>query len=244
MTTPSSPNVPGRCPVSPLDIYVPRLGEAVAVVGVRYDETLPVRNGPGTDFGIIDGLAPLGEAEGTGEGWFRPDRQSIWWRLTYDSSAGWVRSHSVARLGATDDATAAVVAELGGIPTAPTMLALGNIVADVFVPPDPEIGLRVTVVAAPTVGDLGEITLDVIGFGDDSVLGVRLVVFGTPGDGAGFGLESVERTRCAPAGRMADSASEPSRDVVLWRHVLARRTMSAWRSGGDAACPAHARYEL
>ena len=192
---------PGPLPGEPSSTIEPRLGEAVGVVGVRYDETLPVRNGPGTDFGIIDALDPLGEAVGTGEGWFRPDRQSIWWRLTYDSSAGWVRSDSVARLGGTRDATASVVAALGGIPTAPTMLALGNIVANLFVSTEEEFVSTITVVAAPTVGDLGEITLDVIGFGDDSVLGDRLVVFGTPGVGAGFGLESVELTQlCARGG--------------------------------------------
>ena len=55
---------PGPLPGEPSSTIEPRLGEAVAVVGVRYDETLPVRNGPGTDFGIIDGLDPSGRGGG------------------------------------------------------------------------------------------------------------------------------------------------------------------------------------
>jgi hypothetical protein len=46
----------------------------------------------------------------------------------------------------------------------------------------------------PAVGDLGEVTYDVIGLGDDAVFGFRLHVFGQPGAGGDFSLKSVERT--------------------------------------------------
>ncbi len=54
---------------------------------------------------------------------------------------------------------------------------------------------RVVQSVAPTVGDLGEITYDVIGLGDDSVAGMRLHIFATPDDNGGtFSLTSIERT--------------------------------------------------
>ena len=55
------------------------------------------------------------------------------------------------------------------------------------------------VTVAPSVGDLGEVTYDVIGLGDDSVRGYRLHVFGEGlGAGGGFYLKSVEaRVLCA-----------------------------------------------
>jgi hypothetical protein len=79
------------------------------------------------------------------------------------------------------------------------MLELGRIVADAMASTDPESRIRMSV--APTVDDLGEVTFDVIGLGDDSVLGVRLDVFGAPRDGGdGFSLKSVESTVvCDPA---------------------------------------------
>ena len=46
---------------------------------------------------------------------------------------------------------------------------------------------------APTFGDLGEVTFDVVGLGDDALFGVRLRVFGTPGDES-FTFKTVERT--------------------------------------------------
>jgi hypothetical protein len=54
---------------------------------------------------------------------------------------------------------------------------------------------------APSVGDLGEVTYDVIGLGDDAVRGLRLHVFGQPID-EGFSLKTVEMT--ALCGRGAD----------------------------------------
>ena len=53
----------------------------------------------------------------------------------------------------------------------------------------------VVVVDGPSVGDLGEITIDVVGFGDDAVLGERLHVFAEPDQGGeSFTVRSVEAT--------------------------------------------------
>ena len=53
----------------------------------------------------------------------------------------------------------------------------------------------VVVVDGPTVGDLGEITVDVVGFPDDSVLGARLRVFAEPDPGGeSFTVRTVEST--------------------------------------------------
>jgi hypothetical protein len=51
----------------------------------------------------------------------------------------------------------------------------------------------VTVTISPTAADPAEITLDVVGLGDDSVAAQRLRVVGTPGAGR-FTLKSVEGT--------------------------------------------------
>ena len=56
-------------------------------------------------------------------------------------------------------------------------------------------GLNIVVSVAPTVGDLGEVTYDVVGLGDDSLGGYRLHIFGQPTDsGGGFSLMAIEAT--------------------------------------------------
>jgi hypothetical protein len=49
------------------------------------------------------------------------------------------------------------------------------------------------VVDGPHVGDLGEVTVDVVGLADDSILGWRLHVFAQP-EGATFHVRTVEQT--------------------------------------------------
>ncbi|WP_420637421.1 hypothetical protein [Candidatus Poriferisocius sp.] len=98
-------------------------------------------------------------------------------------------------MGGTDDATSRVVQILGEIPSAGTMRELGMVVARALVPDEGEGSRRYTVVSGPSVGDLGEITIDAEGLLDDSILGYRLHVFAHLFDqGEGFVLKSVERT--------------------------------------------------
>jgi len=177
----------------PYDFWVPvpDEGAIIGVIGVRYDDTLNVRTGPGIDFDVIAELDPtLMGITGTGAGWQLPSG-SVWWEIEIDGVTGWANQRFLSRIGDVDDVTALIVERLGQIPTAATMLDLANTVGNEFV--FEEDGTLVVTVA-PTEGDLGEVTVDVVGVGDDSVGGQRLHIFGQPNEGAGFSLMTVEAT--------------------------------------------------
>ncbi len=169
----------------------PLAGDRLGVVGVAHDDVLNVRKGPGIT-PVVATLAPLeNEVGATGRARLLPT--TIWWEVSVAGVTGWANSRFLAYLGGTDDATSQVVAGLGEIPVAETMLDLGTIVAGFYATDEPP--SDVVMVVSPTVGDLGEVTFDVIGIGDDAQVGYRLHVFGEPtGSGEGFSLKSVERT--------------------------------------------------
>jgi len=168
----------------------PQAGDILGVVGVAFDDVLNVRSGPGTDRPIVARLEPLYDnIVATGE--HRILTKSIWNQVKVDGKTGWANTSYMAYLGAVDDATSRYVANAfnGVIPTAATMLELGMLVADAASSDDPP--SRVTVTVAPTFGDPAEITIDIIGLGDDAVFGVRIHIFGQPISG-GFSLKSIE----------------------------------------------------
>lgn len=185
-------------PGEPFDTYVPRDGELVVVVGVAHDDALNVRAGPGVEYGVVTTLGPLADdVVGTGDGRLRAD--SIWWRVVADGVGGWVNSAFIARRGGVDDLTSLVVDRLGAIPVAETMAELGALVAGTFASDEPP--STITMTSVPTVGDVGEVTYDVIGLGDDAQRGYRLHVFGQPdGGGGSFSLMSVEATALCDRG--------------------------------------------
>lgn len=179
-----------------------REGGTYAVVGVAHDDVLNVRAAPGVDAEIVTELPPDGEATATGR-----DRLlnpgGLWYEVDAAGTIGWVNAGFLGGLGPVTDVTAAVVEANGGeLPTAETMEQLGEAVAATRASEEPPSDIVVSV--APSVGDLAEITVDVIGLGDDSVHGERLHVFATPAEGGdGFVLKSVEAT--ALCGRGANS---------------------------------------
>ncbi len=184
-TTESSSGLPG----DPID-FGPAEGDIVAVIGVAHDDVLNLRAAPGADQDIVAGIPPLfSDLIAAGE--TRQLAASIWIKVDYSGLEGWVNLRFVAYLGATNDATADVVANLGETPVAETMPELGLIVAESVASDEPKSNIIMSV--EPTTGDLGEVTYDVIGLGDDAVRGLRLHVFGQPGIG-GFSLASVEAT--------------------------------------------------
>lgn len=175
-------------PGEPFDSQAPA-GAVLGVVGVAHDDVLNVREYPGMT-AIIARLAPTADdVVSAGEG--RLLSTSVWWKVTADGRTGWVNSRFVAYLSGVDDLTAAVVSSHGGYPTAANMELLGWTVAEALASDDPPSMIVMSV--APTSGDLGEVTYDVIGLGDDAHAGWRLHVFGAP-EGGGFSLKSVEAT--------------------------------------------------
>lgn len=176
-------------PGEPID-FGPAEGDTIAVIGVAHDDVLNLRAAPGADQEIVaeipnlaDGLTALGNTRDMGD--------SFWIEVEYEGVTGWVHYSFIGYLGVTDDMTSTVIEQLGETPVAETMLDIGAAVAATFASEEPESDIVVTV--APTVGDLGEVTYDVVGIGDDAVRGFRVHVFGQPEDET-FGLKSVEVT--------------------------------------------------
>jgi hypothetical protein len=70
---------------------------------------------------------------------------------------------------------------------------------------DEEIYRRIVVSTPTSVGDLGEITMDVIGLADDAQIGWRVHICATPSQsGDGFVLKSVEATSLCGRGVTSD----------------------------------------
>ena len=166
-------------------------GSVLSVVGVAHDDVLNVRSVPGQDGQIVSSAAP--DEDGliaTGRGRLLPN--SVWYEVIHNDEIGWVSASFVAYTGVTQDVTAEFLN--GERPAkAETMLALGALVAQGFSSEDPP--SRQVQSGPASVGDLGEITYDVIGLGDDALTGYRLHVFATPDDnGETFTLKSIEQT--------------------------------------------------
>lgn len=183
---------PGDLPGERIELF-PHEGAELAVVGVAADDILNVRAGPGVDFDVVAELDPLATGV-TATGHNRSlDGGGIWAEVETDGETGWANVAFLSHLGSVDDITTEIAPTPADRPDAETMLELGTIVAEMQASEEPE--SRIVVVDGPTVGDLGEITVDVIGLGDDALGGVRLHVFGEPDPGGeGFTLRSVERT--------------------------------------------------
>ena len=188
---PATTDLPGE----PVDIG-PQAGDVLGVVGVRHDDVLNVRAAPGIDQEIATTLAPTTEGV-VALGHTRLLTSSGWYEISVDGTIGWANASFLAFLGAVDDATHEVVAHYGGIPTAGSLEEMADLVTAVFASTEPE--SRITITVAPSAGDLGEITADVVGIGDDAVAGFRLHIFAQT-EGGDWGLKSVERTTLCSRG--------------------------------------------
>ena len=184
------------------DIY-PHEGAKLAVVGVAADDTLKVRSGPGTGFGVVFELRPTAmNATATGHNRSVPD--AGWWsEITVEGRTGWANTAFLLQPGQVDDITAALFPTPAERPTAKTMAELGRTVARVRAGDNPE--AKIIIVDGPRAGDVSEISVDIIGLGDDSVGGERLHIFAEPGsDRRSFTVRSVEATTFCSRGVTPD----------------------------------------
>ncbi len=172
-------------------------GDALGVVGVAHDDVLNIRVGPGADQDIATSVDPVAD-DLVSTGRARALTGSIWYEISVGDTTGWANSRFLAFIGGTDDATAGYLAGRDR-PSAETMTDLGRIVAEDFASTDPASTIVQSV--GPTVGDLGEVTFDVIGIGDDAQIGYRIHVFAVEDDsGEAWVLRTIERTSMCTRG--------------------------------------------
>ena len=176
--------------------FGPLAGDVLMVIGVPFDDHLNVREGPGVDQAVVTTFPPdhtlvvaLGET--------RQIPGALWVAVETEDAPGWVHMGYVGYEGSTYDETARVYEFFGGYPSAGSMTQLGEIVATTFASEEPE--SRIVNTVEESIGDLGEVTYDVIGIGDDAGLGFRIHVFGEAFEG-GFVLKSVEVTEICGRG--------------------------------------------
>ncbi len=161
----------------------------LSVVGIGYDSTLNVREEPGGQIvtkldSAGTGIVPTGT---------RQEVSGVLWHEVHAAGViGWVSGDYVTPLGATVDTTTEIVARLGQTPSAPNLAALGRAVAGAVASEEPESRVRIS--GEPTVGELSEVTMDVVGQPDDSIRGFRLHVFATRNSNGTFTLRNVEGT--------------------------------------------------
>jgi len=173
----------------------------MAVVGVDHDDVLNVRNAPGVSGPIVTTLTPLrDDVVATGNN--RLLTTSIWYEIEANGLTGWASSRFLAYLGATDDVLGDVVAEIGAPPVADDFAGLVTLVADTFGSPEGE--LDISTVFAPFGENPIVTTIDVLGFQDDSVLGVRLAILGSEVAEGGYVLQAVDRTFICRRGTSGD----------------------------------------
>lgn len=176
---PNETSAPVSLPGDAADDPFVRAGSVLGVVAIRYDETLPIRSVPGTTGTELATLPPLtdnvvatGEHRLLGIG-------DYWHEVTAAGVTGWADAQFLRFVAPTaNDVTGTIVSRLGSTPTASTMEALGQVVADSVASDDQEVTSRVVIAVTPTSGPTGTVTYDVVDFPDDSVAGDRLLVTG------------------------------------------------------------------
>lgn len=187
-----SPSAPLELPGRKVETRVGK-GEVLLGIGIPYDAELALRQVPDPDAPSVTGVAPLSDVTATGQSRRVPDT-GVWHEVESSGATGWVPASSLAWRGQTTDETSAMVRSLGKRLKGTDMADLGRKIARASSFNDPTSGSKVTVSAAPTDGDPGQVTLDITGVPDDSIVAVRLQVLGSPNDDGGYTTKSVELT--------------------------------------------------
>jgi len=190
--TTTAGTTPGELPGERIELF-PYEGTVLAVVGVAADDQLNLRAAPDPGAAVVAELDPLAEGIAPSGHNRQVDDGSIWAEVTADGTSGWANIAFLAHLADAQDITAQQYPDVADRPRAETLVQLvDQVVAQRYQAGEPE--PEVVVVDGPTVGDLGEITVDVVGLGDDAALGERLHLFAEEEGSDSFRLRTIEAT--------------------------------------------------
>ena len=187
ITGPPPPAAGPTCPLPGEPYPNVTAGTVAEVPGVPFDEVFVLRTLPGGSQPVAASLPSLTQLVMTGDARMLGDFE-VWVEVTAPGATGWISKFELVYIGGARDVTADAVSALGGVPTAPTMLELGDIVTAALVPSDPEASpTEVVLVSAPTSGSPSEAVYDTFPgefFGSDTDRGSRYLVTGVLAPGS------------------------------------------------------------
>lgn len=200
-------------PGEPFDIGPPA-GSQVDVVGVRYGDVLNFRVSPDPRAAIVDTVAPLATSPAVvSSGGGRLFTRSAWWEVTVGGEEAWANAAFLGMLGRTDDVFDEIEAVLPST-EAPTVEELGEAIGETRASgPVPRVELVTPVEGLDAAG--AEVTIDVIGLGDDALKGERLRL---------------------TLDLLFDDADAADPEIVGYRLVGAMQTLICWRGVSDGLC--------
>ena len=154
-------------------------------VRVAHDDVLNLRAGPGIDAPVIFEIPPTRRVvHATGKA-RQLENNSIWFQLQIGDPPGWANARYLAFLGPSNRVTEEITEQLVELPADAALEDVARMIAELHASDDPPS----EVVFSEFRGDF--IVVDVIGLGDDSVLGYRFMI--TFNQGGGDLIELVVR---------------------------------------------------
>ena len=168
-------------------------GARLTVVGIEAGSSLNVRELPGVEHPVATSLSVGGQpAVATGRARLLDDgTNAIWYEITTSDAIGWASGSFLAPLAGTQPTSR--WAEIGLAFDSPEQ-AVDGIRAAVLAQPG-EGSPSVVVVAGPSAdGERTSVTIDILGYLDDSVAGERLRIIGEAGPRGSFVISGIEST--------------------------------------------------
>lgn len=153
----------------------PAQGELMDVVGVAWDDVLNFRSAADPSASIVDTVPPFATSPAVaseGDGWLLAN--SAWWHVSVGGQEAWANATFLGQLGSTSNIFSDLTNTMPSL-SAPDLDTLAfNIGSARSGGPVPLVVLSTEPIAIDAQG--GEVTIDVIGLGDDSVKGERISI--------------------------------------------------------------------
>lgn len=154
----------------------PAAGEILDVVGVRYDDVLNIRDQASTSGAIVATAAPFAanpQLVSGGEGLLFNPNGGAWWKVTVNGTQAWASSSFLAQVSPNnEDLLPTLTANMPSTtsPNANTLIIdIATALAD---GPTPSVVFSTEPQGIDAIGS--EATIDVLGIGDDSLMGWRI----------------------------------------------------------------------
>lgn len=152
----------------------PVAGEVLDVVGVRYDDVLNIRDQANASSSIVATAAPFAanpQLISGGEGLLI--NGGAWWKLTVNGTPAWANASFLGQVSPnTEDLMPTLTTNMSSTTSADLNALIVDIAAALAAGPTPSVVLSTEPVGLDAIGS--EATIDVLGIGDDSVMGWRI----------------------------------------------------------------------